>query len=79
MPGDILGCHTWPLGHWHEVGGVRDALKPCMIHTAALPLPHKEGVPPRWQGDPQDGKETPKMSGGLKFRKPAALDGSPDL
>ena len=50
-----------------------------MIHTAALPLPHKEGVPPRWQGDPQDGKETPKMSGGLKFRKPAALDGSPDL
>lgn len=54
MPGDILGCHTWPLGHWHEVGGVRDALKPCMIHRTDLPLPHKEGVPRGWQGDPQD-------------------------
>ena len=86
MPGDILGCHTWPLGHWPGVGGARDALKPCTMCMRALPLPHNEGVPPRWYVDPQDGRETPqmsgshpKMSGGPRLRKPAALDGSSDL
>lgn len=83
MPGDMSHLATGPLACG---GGSRGCSQPCTMHMTALPLPHNEGVPPRWYVDPQDGRETPqmsgsrpKMSGGPRLRKPAALDGSPDL